>query len=278
MAKKSNKSSSLPIHIVNGPNLNLLGTREPEIYGRATLSEIEKLCAARAKGHGLSIVFLQSNKEGELVDFLQEARTEGSAVIIHAAGYTHTAVAILDALQPLSLPVIEVHLSNPTAREDSAIIPMSPAATGVIMRPGRATPICWRSMPSPISSWEGRMSIKDDMKSRFSGKKPGIDAEAIRELSELLAETGLTEIEIEHNGARIRVSRAATGWLPRPPRPCAPLPPRPPRRRRPAARIRVPCRRRWWAPSIWRRSRASRISSRWARASRKATRFSSSKR
>jgi 3-dehydroquinate dehydratase-2 len=118
MAKNSNKSKPLPIYIINGPNLNLLGTREPEIYGRTTLGEIEKLCAARARDHGLATVFLQSNKEGELVEFLQEARATASGVIINAAAYTHTSVAILDALQMLNPPVIEVHLSNPARREE----------------------------------------------------------------------------------------------------------------------------------------------------------------
>ena len=118
MAKNTSKTKPLPIYIINGPNLNLLGTREPEIYGRTTLGEIEGLCAARAKSHGLSIVFLQSNREGELVEFLQEARAMAAGVIINAAGYTHTSVAILDALQMLKPPVIEVHLSNPARRED----------------------------------------------------------------------------------------------------------------------------------------------------------------
>jgi 3-dehydroquinate dehydratase II len=118
MAKKTSKSKPLPIYIINGPNLNLLGTREPEIYGRTSLSEIEALCAERAKSHGLGVVFLQSNKEGELVEFLQQARAMASGVIINAAGYTHTSVAILDALQMLKPPVVEVHLSNPARRED----------------------------------------------------------------------------------------------------------------------------------------------------------------
>jgi len=133
MAKNTSKSNRLPIYIVNGPNLNLLGTRAPEIYGRATLSEIEKLCAARAASHGFSIVFLQSNKEGELVEFLQEARTGSSAVILNAAAYTHTSVAILDALQTLKQPVIEVHLSNPARREDFRHLSyVAKAATGII--------------------------------------------------------------------------------------------------------------------------------------------------
>lgn len=133
MAKKTNKSNPLPIYIVNGPNLNLLGTREPEIYGRATLSEIERLCAARAAGHGLPIVFLQSNKEGELVEFLQEARVAACGVLLNAAGYTHTSVAILDAMQMLKCPVIEVHLSNPARREDFRHLSyVAKAATGSI--------------------------------------------------------------------------------------------------------------------------------------------------
>lgn len=133
MAKNSSKSKLLPIYIINGPNLNLLGTREPEIYGRATLGEIEKLCAERARGHGLSTVFLQSNKEGELVEFLQKARTGSSAVLLNAAAYTHTSVAILDALQTLQQPVIEVHLSNPARREDFRHLSyVAKAATGIV--------------------------------------------------------------------------------------------------------------------------------------------------
>ena len=117
MAKKINKNNRLPLYIVNGPNLNLLGTREPEVYGKTTLPEIEKMCAAQAKSHGLSIVFRQSNKEGEIVDTLQEARTSASGVIINAAGYTHTSVAILDSLGMLAIPAIEVHLSNIAKRD-----------------------------------------------------------------------------------------------------------------------------------------------------------------
>ena len=133
MAKNTSKSKPLPIYIINGPNLNLLGTREPEIYGRATLGEIEKLCAERARNHGLATVFLQSNKEGELVEFLQEARTTAAGVILNAAGYTHTSVAILDAMQMLKQPVIEVHLSNPARREDFRHLSyVAKAATGSI--------------------------------------------------------------------------------------------------------------------------------------------------
>lgn len=106
-----------PIHILNGPNLNLLGTREPEIYGRETLADIEARCAEAAGRLGLVIVFRQTNHEGELVDWIQAAREEASAVILNPAAYGHTSVALHDALKALEVPVIEVHLSQPAARE-----------------------------------------------------------------------------------------------------------------------------------------------------------------
>jgi len=101
-----------PIFVLNGPNLNLLGKREPDVYGTATLDDVRKLTEARAQHHGFSIEFRQSNLEGELVGWVQEARDAASAVIINAAGYTHTSVALLDSLQAAELPVVEVHLSN----------------------------------------------------------------------------------------------------------------------------------------------------------------------
>jgi len=107
----------LPVYVLNGPNLNLLGSREPEVYGRATLSDIEKAVKARAKAHGLKVVFRQSNQEGELVDWIQEARSKGSGVIINPGAYTHTSIAIFDAFKALDKPIIEVHLSNPHQRE-----------------------------------------------------------------------------------------------------------------------------------------------------------------
>ncbi len=118
MAKKQSKTKTLPIHVLNGPNLNLLGSREPAIYGKATLKDVEKACAARAKTYGFPILFKQTNKEGELVEFIQAARHKASAVIINAAAYTHTSVAVLDTLKVLEIPVMEVHLSNPARRED----------------------------------------------------------------------------------------------------------------------------------------------------------------
>jgi 3-dehydroquinate dehydratase-2 len=106
------------VYVLNGPNLNLLGTREPEKYGRATLKDVDKLCRATAKRHGLGIVFRQSNHEGEMVDWIQEARDKKAAgVVINAGAYTHTSVAILDALVTLTAPVIEVHITNIHARE-----------------------------------------------------------------------------------------------------------------------------------------------------------------
>jgi 3-dehydroquinate dehydratase-2 len=106
------------VYVLNGPNLNLLGTREPEIYGRATLADVEKLCRATAERHGLAVEFRQSNHEGTLIDWIQEARANGAdALIINPAGYSHTSVAILDALLAMTAPVVEVHISNIHTRE-----------------------------------------------------------------------------------------------------------------------------------------------------------------
>ncbi|MDI7774549.1 type II 3-dehydroquinate dehydratase [Asticcacaulis sp. EMRT-3] len=106
-----------PIYVLNGPNLNLLGVREPEIYGYDTLAAIESRCTALLEGSGTALVFRQSNHEGELIGWVQEARTEACALIINPAGYGHTSVALLDALKALDIPVIECHLSNPQTRE-----------------------------------------------------------------------------------------------------------------------------------------------------------------
>ena len=122
------------VMVLNGPNLNLLGTREPEIYGSATLADIEAAMRKRGDALGLMIDFRQTNREGELVDWLHEAkRTEAKAVILNAAGYTHTSVSLLDAIKAIQLPVIEVHLSNPHAREAFRHHSyVSPGARGVI--------------------------------------------------------------------------------------------------------------------------------------------------
>ena len=106
------------IFVLNGPNLNLLGTREPEIYGRDTLADIEAKVRAKAAELGLAIDFRQTNHEGVLVDWLHEARERGiSAVLLNAGAYTHTSIALLDAIKAIGVPVIEVHLSDPETRE-----------------------------------------------------------------------------------------------------------------------------------------------------------------
>lgn len=122
-----------PIYVLNGPNLNLLGKREPAIYGHASLNDVRSRAEERAKAVGLTIDFRQSNDEGELVDWVQEAREKASGIIVNAGAYSHTSIALLDALQAAELPVIEVHLSNifrrETYRQHSYI---SLAAKGVI--------------------------------------------------------------------------------------------------------------------------------------------------
>jgi 3-dehydroquinate dehydratase-2 len=105
------------VFVLNGPNLNLLGTREPRIYGTQTLADIEEMLEQRAKALKLKLDIRQSNHEGVLVDWLHEALAKASAVIINAGGYAHTSVAIRDAVAALPIPVIEVHLSNIYARE-----------------------------------------------------------------------------------------------------------------------------------------------------------------
>ena len=111
--------ATLPtIYVLNGPNLNLLGTREPEIYGSETLDEIAGALEDRARELGLAVDIRQSNHEGHLVDWLHEASAEGAkAVILNAGAYTHTSIALHDAIKAIAVPVIEVHLSNPHARE-----------------------------------------------------------------------------------------------------------------------------------------------------------------
>ena len=106
-----------PVFVLNGPNLNLLGTREPEIYGHETLRDVDRLCNARAAAIGLSVDFRQTNLEGELVGWIQEARTAASGIVLNAGAYTHTSVAIYDALKLCGLPIVEVHLSNVYKRE-----------------------------------------------------------------------------------------------------------------------------------------------------------------
>jgi 3-dehydroquinate dehydratase-2 len=131
---------SKPIYVLSGPNLNLLGAREPEIYGHQTLEDVRRLCEARASALGRTVVFRQSNHEGELIDWIQEAREAACAVVINPAGYGHTSVAILDALKMVGVPVIECHLSNPGAREAFRHQTyVSLAATGIVSGFGAAS-------------------------------------------------------------------------------------------------------------------------------------------
>lgn len=122
------------IYVLNGPNLNLLGTREPEIYGHDRLSDVERLCRDTAKRHQFEVEFRQSNIEGEIVGWIQEAGAKKAAgIVINPAGYTTTSVAILDAIKAVQIPAVEVHISNIHAREEFRRHSMiSPAAKAVI--------------------------------------------------------------------------------------------------------------------------------------------------
>jgi len=121
------------IAVLNGPNLNMLGMRQPEVYGTATLDDVEALCAETAEQLGLAIDFRQTNGEGELVTWVQEFRGRASGIVINPAGYTTTSIALLDALLAVELPVIEVHISNIHRREEFRQHSfVSKAATGVI--------------------------------------------------------------------------------------------------------------------------------------------------
>ncbi|WP_445400229.1 type II 3-dehydroquinate dehydratase [Streptomyces sp. LE64] len=118
MTRPAHSLATAPIMVLNGPNLNLLGLRQPEIYGRATLADVEDLCARTAAGHGGTVDFRQSNHEGELVDWIHEARLGHAGIVINPAAYSHTSVALLDALNACDgLPVVEVHISNVHRRE-----------------------------------------------------------------------------------------------------------------------------------------------------------------
>ncbi|MEM6407585.1 MAG: type II 3-dehydroquinate dehydratase [Pseudomonadota bacterium] len=119
--------------VLNGPNLNLLGTRQPGVYGRVTLSDIEQMCRTHADARGVALSFEQSNHEGALVDAIHAARGTHDAIVMNAGAYTHTSIAIMDAIISVELPVIELHLSNVHAREDFRHTSyMSKACLGII--------------------------------------------------------------------------------------------------------------------------------------------------
>ncbi len=121
------------IAVLNGPNLNLLGLREPEIYGIQTLDDLEALCAETAERLGIAIDFRQTNGEGELISWVQECRGRAAGIVINPAGYSHTSIALMDALYAVDLPIIEVHLSNIFTRETFRQLSyVSMAARGVI--------------------------------------------------------------------------------------------------------------------------------------------------
>ncbi len=127
------QSPMKPVFVLNGPNLNMLGTREPALYGDETLAQIGERCAKRATELGLGVDFRQSNSEGELVGWIQEARSSAAGLILNAAAYTHTSIALQDALKAADIPVIEVHLSNIFKREPFRHMSyVSAAAAGVI--------------------------------------------------------------------------------------------------------------------------------------------------
>ena len=122
-----------PIYVLNGPNLNLIGVREPSIYGTETLEDIRRRTEARAQALGLTIDFRQSNMEGELVTWIQQARERADGIVLNAGAYTHTSIAILDALNAAGRPVIELHLSNIFRREPFRHASyVTPAAQGLI--------------------------------------------------------------------------------------------------------------------------------------------------
>jgi 3-dehydroquinate dehydratase-2 len=122
-----------PVYVLNGPNLNMLGLREPHIYGSETLEDVQRMVEDRARNLGLAVSFRQTNSESELVDWVQEARTGASGIILNAGAYTHTSIALLDALTAAEVPVVEVHLSNIFRREPFRHHSyVSPAAFGVL--------------------------------------------------------------------------------------------------------------------------------------------------
>ncbi len=143
------------IAVLNGPNINMLGLREPEKYGAATLDDLEALCAEMAEALGLAIDFRQTNAEGELITWVQDCRGRAAGIVINPAGYTHTSVALMDALLAVDLPVIEVHITNIHRREEFRHLSyVSKAATGVIAGLGiGGYALALRAMAERVAPW-----------------------------------------------------------------------------------------------------------------------------
>ena len=125
---------SKSVYVLNGPNLNLLGEREPQIYGKETLADVEAACRRACTEAGLALSFHQSNAEHQLIEWIHEARAQGAAIVINAGAYSHTSIALYDALKACSTPIFEVHISNIHAREGFRHHSyISKAATGIVM-------------------------------------------------------------------------------------------------------------------------------------------------
>jgi 3-dehydroquinate dehydratase-2 len=142
------------ILVLNGPNLNLLGTRQPEVYGTVTLAEIEAACRDEARAHSVDLAFLQSNHEGALVDAIHAARGHHDGIVLNAGAYTHTSIALRDAIVSVGLPVIELHLSNIHAREAFRHVShIAPVALGQICGLGPAGyPLAVRAMAEHLGA------------------------------------------------------------------------------------------------------------------------------
>ena len=195
-------STAKKIYVLNGPNLNLLGEREPDIYGNLSLKDIEKTLINYAKDYDVEIYFKQSNHEGELIEFVQEASKKANAIIINPAGYSHTSIALLDALLASKIPVLEVHISNIFKREDFRHNSyVSKSAVGVISGLGIDGYLYSLKFLLDYLKWWRFILTKNQI----------IDEEirqAIRELSNILEELKLTEIQIENDKfGKVRVAR-----------------------------------------------------------------------